>query len=262
MAGILSGIMAERDRRQRAELQRTTDRLTDVYQKLQDNFERMRRAERLSALGQLSAGLAHEVRNPVASIAGAVGLLRKNLRLESKDAECLAIIGKECKSLDELLTQFLAFARPRTPKFRPTDLAGLIDAVVSLASHSIGEKRIAIRAAVDPNLKEVECDPDLLKQLLLNIILNALQATPDGGEVLVTAQLRGDRVQVEVNDEGCGISPEIVERIFDPFFTTKECGTGLGLSVAHQIAEQHNAILTAEANVGKAFHHTVVTTSR
>jgi signal transduction histidine kinase len=250
MAGVLSGVMAERERRQKAELQRTTNRLAEVYQKLQDNFERLRRAERLSALGQLSAGLAHEVRNPVASIAGAAGLLRKNLRLESKEAECLAIIVKECKRLEALLTHFLAFARPRTPKFRPADLGALVDTVMSLAAHSQGEKRVTLRTAIDPNVKEIECDPDLLKQLLLNLVLNAIQAT-DAGEVLVSAQLRDDRVHLKVTDQGCGINPKIREQIFDPFFTTKDTGTGLGLSVAHQIAEQHNAMLTAEANEGK-----------
>jgi len=103
-AGLLTGVLAERGRRQRAELERTTARLTEVYRKLQDNFESMKRAERLFALGQLSAGLAHEVRNPLASIAGAAGILQRNPRLEKKDSECAAIIAKESRRLDDLLT--------------------------------------------------------------------------------------------------------------------------------------------------------------
>ncbi len=257
-AGAVTGVLAERGRKQRADLERTTRRLTEVYRELQDNFERMKRAERLFALGQLSAGLAHEVRNPVASIAGAAGLLRKNLRLDSKDGECLEIISKECRRLDELLSHFLAFARPRAPSFRSIDVAGLIESTVELAGHSLGGKRLALRHAVEPEIAAIECDPDLLKQVMLNLILNAVQATPDGGEILVSARRREGRVQLEVKDQGSGIGPEIRDRIFDPFFTTKEAGTGLGLSVAHQIVEQHGGILKAEANPDKGMTFSVL----
>jgi signal transduction histidine kinase len=249
-AGILTGTLTERGRRQRADLERTTQRLTEVYRQLQDNFEQMKRAERLFAIGQLSAGLAHEIRNPLASIAGAAGILQRNLHLERKDAECLEIISKECQRLDGLLTHFLAFARPRTPQYRATDFRVVIDSVMELAAHSVGKSLVQLRTEISPGLPPVECDPELLKQVLLNLIINAIQATPGRGEVLVSACLRGDRLTVAVRDEGCGIGGADRDRIFDPFFTTKENGTGLGLSVAHQIVEQHGGILTAEANPG------------
>jgi two-component system sensor histidine kinase HydH len=250
-AAILTGTLAERGRKQRADLERTTERLTEVYRQLQDNFEHMKRAERLFALGQLSAGLAHEVRNPLASIAGAAGILQRNVRRDRKDAECLEIIAKECQRLNGLLSHFLDFARPRTPKYQTTDLRLLIDSVMELAAHAVGKKAIEFRKEILPDLAPVECDPELLKQVLLNLVINAIQATPGGGEVLVSAGLRNGRLSIEVRDEGCGIGAADRDRIFDPFFTTKESGTGLGLSVAHQIVEQHGGILTAEANPGK-----------
>src|ERR1035441_7589051 len=130
-AGILTGALTERGRKQRADLERTTQRLTEVYRQLQDNFEQRKGAERLFALGQLSAGLAHEIRNPLASIAGAAGILQRNPQSARKDAECLEIISKECQRLNALLTQFLDFARPRAPKFQTTDIDAVVDSVRS-----------------------------------------------------------------------------------------------------------------------------------
>jgi signal transduction histidine kinase len=256
-AGILTGTLTERGRRQRADLERTAERLTEVYRQLQDNFEQMKRAERLFALGQLSAGLAHEIRNPLASIAGAAGILQRNLHRERKDTECLEIISKECQRLNGLLTQFLDFARPRTPKYQATDFGAVVDSVMDLAAHAIGKSPVELRKEISPDLAPVECDPELLKQVLLNLIINAIQATPGGGEVVVSAGLRNDRLSIEVRDEGCGVSRADRDRIFDPFFTTKENGTGLGLSVAHQIVEQHGGILTAEANPGRGMTFSV-----
>ncbi len=250
-AGLLTGVLAERGRRQRAELQRTTNRLTEVYRKLQDNFETMKRAERLFALGQLAAGLAHEVRTPLASIAGAAGILQRHLRLEKKDGECLDIIAKECRRLNNLLSHFLDFARPRAPKYQAIDAASLFDSVIQLAAHAAGQQPIILRKEVDAALTPFEGDPELLTQVLLNLLINAIQAMPEGGVVLLSGQPRKGRVLIQVRDEGCGIGAADRDRIFDPFFTTKQTGTGLGLSVAHQIVEQHGGILSAEANPDK-----------
>lgn len=250
-AGLLTGVLAEQGRRQRAELQRTTTRLTEVYRKLQDNFDSMKRAERLFALGQLSAGLAHEVRNPLASIAGAAGILQRNLRLEKKDGECLEIIAKECRRLNKLLSHFLDFAWPRAPKYQAVEAASLFDSVIQLASHAAGQQPITLRKEVHAALTPFECDPELLTQVLLNLLINAIQAMPEGGVVLLSGQPRNGRVLIQVRDEGCGIGAADRDRIFDPFFTTKQTGTGLGLSVAHQIVEQHGGILSAEANPEK-----------
>jgi len=250
-AGALAGVLAERGRKQRADLERTTKRLSEVYQQLQDNFELMKRTERLFALGQLSAGLAHEIRNPLASLAGAAGILRRSPRLEPKDAECLEIISKECQRLNRLVSNFLDFARPRTPRYQMVDLAATLDSVIELAGHAIEKKPITLRREILPQLPAVECDPELLRQVLLNLIINAIQAMPAGGEVVVSAMPRHERMMIQVKDEGCGIKPEDRGRIFDPFFTTKESGSGLGLSVAHQIVQQHGGVLRAEANPEK-----------
>jgi len=198
------------------------------------------------------------VRTPLASIAGAAGILQRNPRLEKKDAECLGIITKECQRLSRLVTHFLVFARPRTPNYQSTDVGTVIESVVELAAHAVGQKPIALRRSVAQQVGTIECDPELLKQVLLNLVINAVQATPDGGEVLVAARPRDGRVLIEVRDEGCGISAADRDKIFDPFFTTKENGTGLGLSVAHQIVEQHGGILTAESNARRGVTFSVL----
>jgi len=248
LAGILTGVLADRDRKQREMLRRRSEELSAVYRELQENFERMKRAERLYAVGQLSAGLAHEIRNPLASIAGAAGLLRRDRVSDQQRSECLDIITRECERLSRLLTNFLDFARPRPPRFQSTDLNGVIDAVMTLSAHVAGAGRISLRKETAPELPPIECDPGQLRQVLLNLTINAIQAMPEGGEIVVSARLEQDKVLLQVRDQGQGVDPENMEKIFDPFFTTKETGTGLGLSVAHQIAEQIRGVLTAERN--------------
>jgi signal transduction histidine kinase len=261
-AGLLAGLAAERERRQQKALENTTARLTEVYRELQENFEQMKRAERLYAIGQLSAGLAHEIRNPLASIAGAAGILRRNPDSGEKRAECLAIIDKECERLSRLLTSFLQFARPRAPHYQAVNPAEILDSVVDLASHAIGRKPIVLHKEVAANLPQLQCDPEQLKQVLLNLIINAIQAMDTNGNVTLSAAAQNGKVLMQVKDEGCGINPENLDKIFDPFFTTKETGTGLGLSVVHQIVDQHGGLLTAQNNPGKGATFSILIPAR
>lgn len=250
IVGGLTGVLSDRDRRQRRDLERTTNRLTEVYRELEQNFDQMKRAERLFAVGQLAAGLAHELRNPLWSIAGAAGILERNACLEAKHRECLDIIQKESQRLNRLLTEFLDFARPRPPKYQSIDIDALLDSVIQLAMHAVGHSAVQLRKLTAPELPPVEGDPEMVKQMLLNLAINAIQAMPGGGEVVVSAGVQDGKMILRVQDQGCGIAPEIRDKIFNPFFTTKDGGTGLGLAVAHQIVEQHGGILRAEANSG------------
>jgi signal transduction histidine kinase len=248
LVGLLTGIFSDRDRKLRKDIERTTSRLTEVYRELHQNFEQMKRAERLFAVGQLAAGLAHELRNPLGSVAGAAGILQRNAHLEPKHQECLEIIHKESQRLNRLLADFLDFARPRPPKYQSIDIDSLLNSVIQLAAHGVDRNLIRLRKDTTSQLPPVEGDPELLKQMVLNLVINAIQAMPDGGEVVVSATLREGKMLIRVKDQGCGIAPDSRDKIFDPFFTTKEGGTGLGLPVAHQIVEHHRGILTAEAN--------------
>lgn len=248
LAAAVIGVLSEKDRRQARTLEQTTKHLSRVYYELQGSIERMKRSERLYAIGQLSAGLAHEIRNPIASIAGAAGILQRNPDSGQRRQKCLEIISKECGRLNRLLTSFLDFAKPRPPMFRTVGVESLLDSVIELAVHAIGKQQIAMRKNLGPGLPQLECDAEQIRQVLLNLILNAIQAMSQGGEITVSAQVQDSAVVIAVRDQGCGISPENLGRLFDPFFTTKETGTGLGLPVAHQIVAQHGGALWADPN--------------
>lgn len=247
-AGAFTGILARREREQRQALEKTTARLTEVYRELQESFEQVKRAERMSALGQLSAGLAHEIRNPLASLAGAAGLLKRSQVPEMRRAECVNIIEKECERLNTLLTQFLDFARPRTPQHRVTDVRAMLGSVSELAAHASGSRQVRIRLDIASNFPRIECDPEQIEQAMLNLLINAIHASSDRSEVVVSARPEQDRILIEVVDEGDGIDERLMDKIFDPFFTTKENGTGLGLSIVHQIVQQHGGVIMAEPN--------------
>jgi two-component system, NtrC family, sensor histidine kinase HydH len=250
-AGIIAGLLADRERKQRFNLEKTKRELEDVYQELQQNIERLKKAERLYAAGQLSASLAHEIRNPLAGISGAAGILKRGNASPQNVSACLEIIERESDRLNKLLTNFLVFARPRAPRFQRTDFKAVIESVTSLAAHAPTVASVRTLLDLPENLPEVTCDPELLKQVLLNLLINATEATPPGGLVTLSARCEDSRIAVHVRDEGCGIPPEEEDKIFDPFFTTKENGTGLGLSIASKIIEQHGGSLTVERNSDK-----------
>ena len=251
-----------RERRLRHHYQQVAEQLSGVYEKVQANFEGMKRAERLSALGQLSAGLAHEIRNPLASISGAASILARTENLDPKSSKCLEIIRSECERLNGLLTNFLNFARPRPPCLQTIQLEPVLDNVLALASHGVRGKTVHFEKKVDAGLQPVECDPEQLEQVLLNLMINATEASPDGGTVTLLAAGEESRVAIGVVDHGHGVASAHIDRLFDPFFTTKEHGTGLGLPVAHQIVRQMGGSLQAQANADRGMTFSVVLSAK
>jgi signal transduction histidine kinase len=256
--GVLTGLIAGRERRLRRHFQQMAEQLSTVYEKVQANFEGMKRAERLSAIGQLSAGFAHEIRNPLASISGAAAILARSENRDAKNARCLDIITKECERLNGLLSNFLNFARPRPPRLETVEMEPILENVLALARHGIRGKDVQLEKAVEPDLPAVECDAEQLEQVLLNLMLNAMEASPDGSTVTLGAATRDGAIEVSVADEGHGVAPAHIDRLFDPFFTTKEHGTGLGLPVAHQIMRQMGGSLSARRNAGPGMTFSVV----
>ena len=257
VVGVVTGVLADRERIQKRTLQETAGRMARLYAELQDNFERMKRAERLYALGQLSAGLAHEIRNPLASIEGATTVLQRGAGSEERRVEFLQIIQRECRRLNRLLTNFLNFAKPAVPEYKTTLVGQLFDSVVTLAEHGIRGNSIVLRKQLAEDVSSVECDPEQFTQVLLNLTINAIQAMPEGGEIVLSTHREDRYVAIDVRDQGSGVTDQDMERIFDPFFTTKESGTGLGLAVAHQIVLQHGGVLTARRNEGKGMTFSV-----
>lgn len=248
LVGLTAGALTDKQRKQQRALELTTRQLRQAHRELQENLETIKRADRLSALGQLSAGLAHEIRNPLASIEGAVTVLQRESASEERRREFLDIIQKESRRLSRLLTRFLKFARPSDPDPQVIDIANLLDSVISLARHADGANRVDLRKEIEPGVSTAKCDPEQIKQVLLNLVMNAVQAMPRGGTILLRVREDETQITMDVEDQGTGIDPVSVERVFDPFFTTKDTGTGLGLSVAYQIVRRHGGNLTIPRN--------------
>lgn len=248
--GIVTGVLSDRERSRRAELQIAAQKLEHMNMELQNTFEQVKRADRLSAIGQLAAGLAHEIRNPLSSIDGAAEVLEAGGEPEEVRRETLTIIRKECTRLFRLLTNLLDFARPREPERRAVHVPRVLDSVIELVRHS-GGRRITFRRDAPDDLPTLLCDEEQLAQVIMNLTLNAVHAMSDGGEIRLKAQQQNGGILIQVLDQGTGIPPEHLDKVFDPFFTTKDEGTGLGLSVVHQIVTQHGGSVTVQSNPDK-----------
>jgi len=249
LIGSLLGLLADREHRKTRLLEKTSAELSIAYQQLQGNVDRWKQAERLSAIGQLAAGLAHEIRTPLAAIEGAAELLRSDRADSALRDEMTAILQKESKRLNRLLTELLDYARPRRPEFRSTELAPLIDSVVRLLQVQANKKSVTLRAIIPADTPPLECDPEQLRQVLLNLALNAVQAADRPGEIGLDVSIRTDAaIRFEIRDQGPGIPPDIRAQLFEPFFTKKHDGTGLGLAVARQIVETHGGQIATEPN--------------
>ncbi|MDQ3652520.1 MAG: ATP-binding protein [Acidobacteriota bacterium] len=204
----------------------------------------MLRVDRINSVGELSAAVVHEVRNPLASIKGAVEILEDEISPTSPRREFAEIIKVEVDRLDALVGEFLRFARPSKPAVAPTSLNEIVQAVCTLITQRAETQRVSVETEVVPDLTLVPVDAEQIKQLLLNLAINAIQAMPQGGRLILRTRLATERAIVEVEDTGGGVEPGLQARIFDPFFTTKEKGTGLGLSIAYKIALEHGGSLS------------------
>ncbi len=267
--GFLIGLMVDRQNHYRRGLEVQAETLARSHRELQEQTRllleketQLRRADRLSALGQLSAGLAHEIRNPLGSIKGAVEILQDDYPAGHPKAEFFGILLKEVDRLNDVLTNFLSFARPVSPHLAPVDVRAILTAVEGLISGQARRRQVQIFTSFHSGPSRVMADETLLKQACLNIMLNALEAMPEGGDLTIATQLgpgsaasqAGDRpewVEVVFDDTGPGIAEEHLGRIFDPFFTTKQDGTGLGLAITHRIIEGHHGTIRVMSQRGK-----------
>jgi len=249
--GTLTGVLADIEKRERKKVAHTAQKLAEANMQLQASFAQLRRADRLSALGELSAGIAHEVRNPLGSIEGAIQILcRPNLPDETRK-EFSDLAQAEFNRLKGVVTNFLEFARPQRPQQRATTPAAILESVVRLASETAKLAGVSIHIDLPEDVPPIMLDPEQIKQVMLNLVINAIQATPPRGNVTLRARMKSSTLALEVEDEGKGIPRENLEKIFDPFFTTRADGTGLGLSIAHSIVSQHGGTIAVTRNKGE-----------
>src|SRR5579871_5788691 len=218
----------------------------------------MSRAEHLATLGELATGLAHEIRNPLAGIAGVIEIIGRDLPPTSPAREMVKDVRMEINQINRILTDLLQTARPHPPRVRKSDLNTTVEHAVMLGRQQALTKSVEISLQKDSGLPEVEHDSDQIHQVLLNLLLNALQAIDLNGKVFVTVKSLGSNAVVEVSDNGRGIRPEDLPNIFRPFYTTKGEGTGLGLSLARRIVEDHHGRIDVTSTVGAGTTFSVV----
>ena len=211
----------------------------------------MSRAEHLATLGELATGLAHEIRNPLAGIAGVIEIVGRDLPVTSPARAVIKDVRLEIAQINRILTDLLQTARPHPPAVRPTDLNTTVEHAVMLARQQILSKPIKVELEKDPKLPNVEHDSDQMHQVVLNLLLNSVQAIDGAGVVRVVIASKKDQALISVSDSGRGISPEHLPFIFRPFYTTKGNGTGLGLSLVRRIVEDHRGRIEVESEVGK-----------
>jgi two-component system sensor histidine kinase PilS (NtrC family) len=238
--------------------------------------EQMKRIDKMAAVGLLAAGMAHEIRNPLASLSGSIQMLKSELALDDSQKHLMEITLRESERLNALITDFLLFAQPPQINRKLWEVPKLIEETIDLFLHSPSfHEGIQI---LPPRLREnvkAMVDPDQMKQVFWNLLLNAAQAIPNGGKISVRVEkgkgalweknlprstlAKGKEwMKITVTDSGSGIPPQDKEKIFEPFFTTKEGGTGLGLSIVHKIIENHNGAIKVESEIGRGSTFTIL----
>jgi len=238
------------------------ERVTMKTRELKRAHEAVLQSEKMASIGKLAAVVAHEINNPLAGILTYTKLLRKWLERGGWDAarfeevrSSLELIEAESRRCGEIVKNLLTFARAAPMNLERADLNAVVDRVVRLVRHQVELANIQLQLDLDPKLPTVRCDPSAVEQVILALVINAIEAMPHGGNLWLRSVLKTDtnQVQLHVKDDGVGIPPEVLEHLFEPFFTTKERGrgVGLGLAVSRSIVERHGGQIEVESELGK-----------
>ena len=202
--------------------------------------EQLGRAKHLSTLGEMIAGVSHEIRNPLGIISSSAELLKKKMPLDETANRLPDIIIEESSRLNNIITDFLNFAKPKEPNLFPCRIDEIIAKNINFLSSQMQSDGYSIQTRYDQDLPKIRADADMLYQAFLNILINAMQAMPQGGNIDIAVKSVDNNIWIAFEDAGCGIPKEVMEKIWDPFFTTKDKGTGLGLGIVKNIIEAHN----------------------
>ena len=229
----------------------------------------VRQADRLSTLGTLAAGLAHEVKNPLGGIKGAAQLLEREFEANSEMLEYTQVMIRETDRIDHIIRELLELASPRALKIAPVNLHKVLGNILLLQKQAVAERSIAFIQHLDPSIPEIMADEEMLTRLFLNLICNAIDAMGVDGRLTVSSRVHSDyrmtqnqrnsrMVAIEVSDDGPGIPHDDLENIWTPFFSTKSGGTGLGLTICHKIVSEHRGMIKAESDSGHGTKFTVL----
>jgi signal transduction histidine kinase len=262
LPAVALGLVADWERRARGEVERLNDELTGTLNRLQTAQQELLVAERMATVGRLSLKVAHEVRNPISAIELNAEILQDIVRESpGKDMEeaagLVASIRDQVNTLDALTEEYLAFARFPKPHFDEESINDLVRELADFVRPVATRQGLTVRVETDPAVPMLEVDRSLLRQAVLNLVKNGLEALSSGGELTIVSRLYLAAVEIDVSDTGGGISDDVASRLFEPFFTTKPQGTGLGLSIATQIVEEHGGELRWRNEPGRGVTFTI-----
>ncbi|MDH5662758.1 MAG: ATP-binding protein, partial [Elusimicrobiota bacterium] len=236
-----------------------------LYEEMRELEKNLHRADKLTALGTLASSIAHEIRNPLVSIKTFTKLAPKKFNNQDFLDKFQAIIPEELQRMETILNQLLNFGHPSQAEFCLTSVEGVIDSILSLMNTELSRSNIEVVKLYDKDVPQIMADGEQLKQVFMNIVLNAIQAMPEGGALKIITGLEQDSmdsdtsafVSIEFEDTGCGIPEGNLEDLFNPFFTTKNGGSGLGLSISHRIIREHNGHIDVKSREGEGTTFTV-----
>jgi signal transduction histidine kinase len=243
----------EKERKVRAELSVAYQELSEYSQRLKESQEQLIQAEKLTSLGQLAASIAHEINNPLSGVLAYTQLLARKVKSGKLPKEValdyLSKMESELTRITKLVRNLLDFARQSPPTMREVDINHVVDRAFDLAAHSAELQHVQVVKELGSSLPEITADFDQLQQVFTNLIMNAIQAMPEGGRLTLRTSIDDTQVKVEVQDTGCGIPPENMPKLFTPFFSTKPevKGVGLGLAVAYGIIQRHRGRIEVQS---------------
>ncbi len=257
IVGVVTGLLSSMEKKQREKSEKTAEDLRNAYQKLQTTYDQLKQADRLAALGELSAGLAHEIGNPLGSIKGSIDILENEFDDANPKREFIVIIKSEVERLNRLLSEFTHFAKPPEPELRDTDINEIFSSLIPLITNIAEQQKVNIIPELRQHLPTVLVDSEQIKQVLLNIFINGIQSMPKGGNLFIKTDVVNSSLEISVKDEGVGIESKKISKIFNPFFTTKKKGTGLGLSISYQLIKKHGGDIIVTPNPDRGLTFTV-----
>lgn len=235
-----------------AELESASARVKQLHQ------QQIERAQQLATVGELASGVAHEIKNPVVGISNGLDLVQRRIGHDPVVSPIMDEMMRQIARIDAAVKDLLSFARPSKPTFAPVDGNQVLSRALRLVHPAASNAGIDMKVHTDPNMPVVQLDQELITQALVNVMMNAVQATTSGGKIIVRSRAADDAVEFSVSDTGRGITPEDLEHIYKPFFTTKHSGTGLGLSITRDIVEQHGGRVQVESRTGRGSTFAIV----
>lgn len=229
-------------------------------QEIETLEEKVKRSERLASLGQMAAGIAHEIRNPLGSIKGLAQYFARKFEQEPEEQKYAEAIIGESDRLNRVIRDLLNFARPQEPTYQSCDVMEIINHALALVKADLEAKQIAVERTGEASVPTFDADPDLLAQALMNLFLNAIEAMNESGRLSIRCRYHesNQKVEIEITDNGTGIPPSDLPKVFDPFFTSKKGGTGLGLALVLRIIENHGGSIDVRSQVGEGTNFTIL----